>query len=58
MLRHGVHVMFSEFERVKCGSYLEDLYFSNIFIRANDKHIYRVKNVSEFKRRDKSIEKF
>lgn len=53
MLRHGVQEMFSEFQRVNCDSYLEDLYFFTIFKRVNRKNVYRVKNTTEFKRLDK-----
>jgi len=38
--------------------YLEDKHFFAIFKRVNDKNVYRVKTISEFKRRDKGIEKF
>lgn len=58
MLRHGVQEMFSEFQRVKCDSYLEDLYFFTIFKRVNRKNVYRVKNTTEFKRLDKDTKKF
>jgi len=39
-------------------TYLEDLYFFAFFKRVNDKNVYRVKNITEFKRRDKGTEKF